>query len=162
VAAKIDLFYEEDGFRVGTSGSLVIGSWPGLAQPRHLDRFREAELDVVGRTDALHLIIALKLQGSGISPEMRTKGEALQREFADKIVGQSVVLTGGGLVAATIRAFASGLNLMSRAKVLTKTFGNPADAIRWFGTLARGPEHLREHVAGLEAAVTDFTTDLYE
>ena len=159
---SIEVVHDDGRFRVGYAGALVIAAWPGLADPDDLDIFREAELIALGAVPKINLVIGLKLQGKGIDDRMRKKGEALQREFADRIVGQAVVLAGSGLIAATIRAFVSGLNLLSRAAVRTKTFGDPGTGMRWLAGLdGQRPEDTTD-LDALQPAVGEFTRVLYE
>lgn len=161
-STDIAVTHDDGRFRVGYAGSLVIAAWPGLAEPEDLDVFREAELEALRSVPGINLVIGLKLQGKGIDDRMRKKGEALQREFADRIVGQAVVLAGSGLVAATIRAFVSGLNLLSRAAVRTKTFGEPKLGMRWLAGLDRQRPEDSSHLEALQSSVAEFTRVLYE
>jgi hypothetical protein len=161
MAESICVHYDNGDFRVGFAGSLVIGVWPGAALPEHLDHFRKAELRALEHAGALHLVIGLKLRGGSIDPEIRARGEALQREFKDKLIGQAMILAGSGLVAATMRAFASGLNILSRAKVPTKSFGFPGDAVKWLASIRDQPADLAETLAEREREVIEFTRDLY-
>lgn len=151
----------EEDFRVGYVGSLVIGVWPGRATVDHMELFRQAELEAIKQTDVLNLIIMLRILGGGIAPEIRAKGEAMQREFAEQLVGQAIVLVGSGLLAATVRAFAGGLNLLSRARVQTSTFGRPDQALEWLATRKRQTPETAEHLRSLVPVVDAFTRDLY-
>ena len=159
--SEIVTFARGDRFQVGTSGSLVIAAWHGEALPGDLDVVEQAERHVLESSDVLNLVMALKLLGTKPTPEIKARGEQLQRDFADHIVGQAVVLVGPWALAASIVTVTAALNTLRRAPVWTRTFRATDPALGWLAGLKQQLPQEAASLRMLQPAAREFTAALH-
>jgi hypothetical protein len=123
----------DDAALVGFDRDLLIGIWWGSATLDHVTAMRACS-DQILREHPKFATAVIVMDGDGVftfTPEVRKALADYVKETESSGLGSAFVILRGGFMGATVRAFISGLFLLTRSKEPQKAFATVAQAAAW-------------------------------
>ncbi len=155
LAHNVTLLAENEGFRVGHAGPLVLMFFDGRSTLTQMDLLEGALAKVVeqhSRYSTLAVLAAPLLEK--LPAGLNERAQAIEDRFEKHIVSKAMVVTRTGLAAVMIRSFLAAQSLMAR-NIPTRVFKTVDDGALWLQGL---PDQLVpiKAMVGLPTLITEF------
>jgi hypothetical protein len=128
---------------IATYDNVFISVWRTHAQRDHLERIQHASVELASRHPggiATLTVLSLK-QVNRLADVDRAAAERANRAVQKSKLADAFVVDIGGLTGATIRAIATGINLVNRNTYPSKFFATIPPAAEWLATVAKNIDH---------------------
>lgn len=146
------LLHETDCMTVGAIGAFCLGRWrsvPDVAGFRAMHAAISAWADTAPPFVAINVVDLHSLVN--VPDDVRKEIAKVQESFSGKQLGLATVIAERGFFAAAVRAVASAVQIISRAKFPQRVFGDVDDAIAWGVSLVGDGLDAKDVRAALDA-----------
>ncbi len=142
-------------FSVGHSGPLAFNIATEPPSVLDVETCERAYQEIIRRHGPISLLLQVRARGLKAVPrEVRRRLEQMSRTLDASTIGHATVVEGEGLAAMLVRAFLTGVALLTTGTTAPfEVFDDVTEALDWLERLPGQTENFAEHRAHVEAEI---------
>lgn len=142
-------------FSVGHSGPLTFNMATEPPSVLDVEACERAYQEIIRQHGPISLLLLVRAKGTkAVSREVRRRLEQMSRTLDASTIGHATVVEGEGLSAMLVRAFLTGVSLITTGNTAPfEVFDDVTEALDWLEALPGQTQHFAEYRKHVEAEV---------